>query len=150
MTHKSLKAHLKRSKYTLDLAIISLRAALDLQKMSYITSSCKNLKRLEIHGSGLIGDSLTKSLPLAKSLNSLYVSRGCAMTFSAVQESLKACRSTMIEATFLEVTGVMFSDRDLQLDHLKKLTLKTWRENRPINLVSSSTPLPCQNSYASI
>jgi len=148
MTLRSLKAHLKRSKYSLDVAIISLRAALDLQKKTFITRNCKNLQRLEIRGNGVIGESLTKSLPHAKSLNTLYVSRSCAITFSAVQECLKACRSTITEATFLEVTGVMFPDRDLQLDHLKKLTLKTRRDNPPLLAVSSTFPMSYHSSYA--
>jgi F-box/TPR repeat protein Pof3 len=136
MTQRSLKAHLKRSRYSLDTAIVSLRAALDLQKKMYITQNCKNLRRLEIRGSGVIGDSLTKSLPYAKSLNTLHVSRGCGITFSAVQECLKACRSTLTEATFLEVVGVMSFYQDIQLDHLKKFTLKTRRDHPAINIVS--------------
>ncbi|TVY57708.1 F-box/TPR repeat protein pof3 [Lachnellula cervina] len=127
MNHKSLKAHLKRSNYTLDHAIITLRAGLDLQKMTYITSSCKNLRRLEIRGSGVIGESLTKSVPYSHSLNAVSVSGSCAITSSAVHETLASLRRTITEAYFLCVKGSLHPNppRDLpQLDCLKILHFK--------------------------
>ncbi|TVY75748.1 F-box/TPR repeat protein pof3 [Lachnellula suecica] len=140
MSHKSLKAHLKRSKYTLDHAIITLRAALDVQKMSYITTNCKNLRRLEIHGSGVIGDSLVKSLPFARNLDTIFVSSNCQMTWSAYEEALKACSKTISSATFLHVKGPgAFLNQEIpQLDSLKSLHVKTRVEysNPPFHIVS--------------
>ncbi|TVY36460.1 F-box/TPR repeat protein [Lachnellula subtilissima] len=126
MNHKSLKAHLKRSNYTLDHAIITLRAGLDLQKMTYITSSCKNLRRLEIRGSGVIGESLTKSVPYSRSLKVVSVSSGCAITPSAVHETLTSLRKTITEAYFMCVKGSLHSHpQDFpRLDCLKILQYK--------------------------
>jgi F-box/TPR repeat protein Pof3 len=145
INHKSLKAHLKRSNYTLDHAIVTLRAGLDIQKMTYITNNCKNLRRLEIHGSGVIGDSLTKSVPYSRSLNTLLVSSNCAITFSAVQETLAACRRTITEATFLQVKGTLYPNlpREIpQLDSLKKLHLKAAGAGTGLDTVSPSPTSP--------
>ena len=144
MNHKSLKAHLKRSNYTLDHAIVTMRAGLDIQKMTYITSHCKNLRRLEIRGSGVIGDSLTKSVPYSRSLNAVFVSSNCAITFSAVHETLTSCRKTITEASFLCVKGTLHPNppREFpQLDSLKKLHLTAAETGTLLNTVSSS-PFP--------
>ncbi|TVY17100.1 F-box/TPR repeat protein pof3 [Lachnellula arida] len=143
MNHKSLKAHLKRSNYTIDHAIITLRAGLDPQKMTYITSSCKNLCRLEIRGSGFIGESLTKSVPYSRSLNAVSVSGSCAITSSAVYETLASLRKTITEAYFLCVKGSLHPNpRDLpQLDCLKTLHFKAAGTGTlATNLLMKATP----------
>jgi len=138
MNHRSLKAHLKRSKYTLNHAIVTLRAGLDIQKMTYITSNCKNLRRLEIRGSGLIGDSLTKSVPYARILGTIFVSSNSEITASAVQRTFTSCCTTINEATFLRVTG-SFNNHELpQLDSLERLHLKAAGDGSALEIVSSS------------
>lgn len=137
---RSLKAHLRRSKYTTDVAIITLRAGLDIQKMTYLMSSCKLLRRLEIHGSGVIGDSLTKSLTHSRSIEKLYVSASCQITFSAIEEALKASRNTVADATFLQVRTRGMADFYPSIDFprfdsLKRLRLKA-QNGGIINLVS--------------
>ena len=150
MIHKSLKAQLKRSNYTLDHAIVTLRAGLDIQKMTYITSNCKNLRRLEIRGSGLIGDSLTKSVPYARNLGSIFVSSNSEITASAVQKTLTSCCKTITEATFLCVTGSFNNLEIPQLDSLQKLHLKAASRRGPaLEIVGSSLFSPYDQVYAS-
>lgn len=135
MNFKSLKAHLKRSNYTLDHAIVMLRAALDAQKMTYITRNCKNLQQLDIRGSGLVGDSLTTSIPYARNLRSIYVSESIEISASAVQKSLTACCKTITEASFLHVAGYL-DDEFPQLHSLKRLHVKWDRGSFDIDNVS--------------
>ena len=103
VSKKSLKAHLRRSHYTLNSAIISMRAQFDTDKLTYLTNTCKHLKRLEIKGSGVIGDSLTVALPLAQNLSSITVSVGVEIGPSAIQSCLESCKKTLVEAKFLHI-----------------------------------------------
>jgi F-box/TPR repeat protein Pof3 len=101
---RSLKVHLRRSKFTLDLAILTIKA-IDAQKLAFITQTCKMLKDLQMHGRGMIGESLTSALEDAKSLESLYVSRSSEITLNAVQSALGQCKKSLITVTFLNIHG---------------------------------------------
>jgi F-box/TPR repeat protein Pof3 len=101
----SLKLHLKRSNYTLDRAVISMKANFDVKRMQYLTRTCPKLTYLEICGSGVIGESLTSALPLAKSLQTIVCGANCEIVLSAVQSVLKICQNTILDATFLRVKG---------------------------------------------
>src|SRR6266496_6029777 len=77
ISKSSLRLHLRRSNYTLDRAIITTKARFDLEKMKYLTRTCKKLKYLEMRGSGIIGESLTSALPEARSLEKIIVWEQC-------------------------------------------------------------------------
>jgi len=77
-------------------------------KMQYLTRTCKKLKILEICGTGIVGDSLTSALPLAKSLETLSVGANCEIKLASVLLALKSCQKTILEANFLRVEGRNF------------------------------------------
>jgi F-box/TPR repeat protein Pof3 len=79
--------------------------AIEAQKLAWITKWCTKLKELQMHGRGIIGESLTSALQNAKSLETLYVSRNTQITLSAVLTALKLCKGTLVTATFLNVQG---------------------------------------------
>ncbi len=96
--------HFRRSKYTLDCAILTMKA-IDAKRLAYITKYCKMLKDIQIHGSGMIVDSLALALKDAKELETLFVSRNTEITLSAVQAVLGQCKDTLATATFLKIIG---------------------------------------------
>lgn len=63
------------------------------------------LKELQMHGRGMLGDSLTGALSDAKSLETLYVSRNTEMTLFTVQTALGLCKRSLVTATVLRITG---------------------------------------------
>lgn len=133
----SFKMHLRRSRYTLDNAIISLRAKFDGNKMKYLTQTCKQLTQLQIHGIGVIGDSLTTALPFAQNLSTLTVSGNCEISLSAVLLALKTCQRTLVEATFLHVVGKFNPNNPWpKLESLRSLNLRTpHRDSQFMNVV---------------
>ena len=136
----SLKLHLKRSNYTLDTAVISIKAKFDVTRMQYLTRTCKKLRRLEICGSGVVGDSLTAALPLAKSLETIALGANCEISLKAVQLALKTCRKTLVEAAFLRIVGNQFSFVPNQWPELQSLRALHLRAHSPLLLdVVSST-----------
>ena len=107
----SLKMHLRRSKYTLNKAIINWRAKFDGAKMEYLMRTCKQLRHLEMDGSGgVIGDSLTNAIPLAQNLRTLTVSGTCHITPKAMLLALTTCQKTLVSGVFLVAEGKI--DRD--------------------------------------
>ena len=106
VSQRSLRIHLRRSNYTLDQAVVTMKAAFDAAKWEYIFRTCKKLRKLEIQGSGFIGDSLTASLHLAQRLETMSVSTNCEISISAVQLALKTCQTTLVEAKFLKIKGI--------------------------------------------
>jgi F-box/TPR repeat protein Pof3 len=128
ISQTSLKVHLRRSNYTLDKAVISMKAKFDATKMKYLTRTCKKLRHLEISGIVVIGDSLTAALPLAQSLQTLILSRNCEISLAAVHSALKACQKTLVAATFLRVKGsrtVFIPDQWPELQLLRVLHLRS-------------------------
>lgn len=117
----SMKIHLRRSNYTLDRAIITMRANFDAQKLGFLTRTCKSLRSLELNGNGVIGTSLTSALPKANKLESIVVSKITEMTISHVKESLKHCQETLLEGKFLLVRGHNHMSGNLELPRLEKL-----------------------------
>ncbi|TAQ84769.1 hypothetical protein B7494_g6925 [Chlorociboria aeruginascens] len=99
----SLKKHLRRSNYTVDRAMISLKAGFDSVKMQYLIRTCKSLRHLEIHGQGIVGDSLTSALPLARNLETILVSKNTKISLVSVEQALKAVHTTIADASFLNV-----------------------------------------------
>lgn len=104
INQKSLAIHFRRSKWTLDRAVLTMKA-IDSKGLAYITKYCKMLKDLQMHGRGMIADSLTSALKDAKSLETLYVSQDTEITLSAVQTAIGHCKNSLVTATFLKVTG---------------------------------------------
>jgi F-box/TPR repeat protein Pof3 len=104
ISQRSLKVHFRRSKWTLDRAILSMKS-IDAQRLLFITKSCKMLRELQMHGRGMIGDSLTSALSEAKSLETLYISRNTEMSLSTIQSALRICNSSLSVVTALRVTG---------------------------------------------
>lgn len=105
---KSFKIHLRRSHWTLDRAIISMKANIDRDKLTVMTKNCKKLREVKFVGSGLIGDSLVKALPHAKNMDTLFVGRGISITLSTVQTLLKNCKEfgqSLTNVTFLNMAG---------------------------------------------
>ncbi len=104
-----------------------MRARLDLEKMKYLTRTCKKLKYLEMRGSGIIGESLTSALPDARSLEKIFVSEQCEITLTAVQLVLSTCQKSLAEASFMRVLGTrggFLADRWPKLDALRSIHLK--------------------------
>ncbi len=104
ISQKSLTIHFRRSKWTLDRALLSLKSV-DAHRLAYITKNCKMLKELQIYGRGMIGDSLTSALPDAKNLENLYVSQNTEMNLGAVQSALKYCKASLVTVTVLKIVG---------------------------------------------
>jgi len=127
ISQKSLKVHFRRSKWTLDRAILSMKA-IDAQRLGFITKSCRMLKELQMHGRGMIGDSLTLALSDAKSLETLYVSQNTEMSLSTVQSALRICKSSLVSVTALRVTGPrggFLAGRWAVMESLKTLHLES-------------------------
>ena len=124
----SLKQYLRRSKHTLDKAIVSTRAQFDIPKMQYLSRTCQELKYLEVCGSGVIGDTLVSALPLAKSLGTIICGAHCEISLSSVQSILKITKNTLSVAAFLRVKGSRAGfTRNLlaELQSLKTLNLRS-------------------------
>ncbi len=123
----SLKLHLKRSNYTLNKAIISIKAKFDITRMQYLTRTCAKLEYLEICGSGVIGDSLTSAMPFAKNLRTIICGTNCEISLAAVQSVLESCRNTLVEASFLRIklTGLRPYFKWPKLQFLRILNLRS-------------------------
>jgi hypothetical protein len=112
----------------LDKAIISMKAKFDDVRMQYLARTCKKLKYLEFCGNGVIGDSLTRALPLVKSLETIVLGKNCEISLAATQSVLKICQQTLVEATFLRVKGSIFQyvpDQWPELQSLQTLNLRS-------------------------
>jgi F-box/TPR repeat protein Pof3 len=118
--------------------------AIDSKRLAYITKYCKNLKELQMHGSGMIADSLALALKDAKELETLYVSRNTEITLSAVQTALGQCKNTLVTATFLKITGPrggFLYDRWPAMPSIKTLHLESDGQS-VLDLVSLTPELP--------
>lgn len=133
VTMYALKAYLKRSHYTIDRAIITMKAYIDADKMRYMTRTCKLLKELHIGGSGIIGDSLISALSTAKKLETLTTSGSTEVSLQTAQACLKACNDSMVNLRFLNVKGSKVSwypNRWPVVPTLKTLHLKADYDSR--------------------
>lgn len=101
---KSLKIHLRRSKYTVDFARITMKAQFDTARMHFLTKCCKELRELRIEGVGMIGESLSEPIEDAKKLQSLYVSDKTEVSLGTVQSCTRKCQS-IVDMTCLRVKG---------------------------------------------
>ncbi|CAG8951570.1 hypothetical protein HYFRA_00007486 [Hymenoscyphus fraxineus] len=138
---RSIRAHLKRSNYTLERAVITMKARLDSEKIGYLTKTCKCLRLLEMNGSGAIGTSLIFALPRAKSLESIAVSRNTEITMTDVQAALRSCQATLLEAKFLQIGGHFQVSNSLGFPRLEKLqTLVLCVANRHMNSSRDMSP----------
>ncbi|KAI9055609.1 hypothetical protein LZ554_000554 [Drepanopeziza brunnea f. sp. 'monogermtubi'] len=106
---KSLQIHFRRSSYTLDRALITLRAYIDERKMKHLTKYCKQLRELHISGSGSIGDTLVSALPGEVKIERLTISQNTEITLHYTQMVLHKCRDSLIDVKFLKVTGSKIS-----------------------------------------
>jgi len=104
LSQKSLSTHFRRSKWTLERALLSVKS-FDSQRLAYVTKHCKLLKELHIYGRAMIGSSLTSALSDAKSLQTLYVSRNTEMPLAAVQDALRSCKDSLVTVTVLKIIG---------------------------------------------
>lgn len=102
---KSFKVHLRRSHWTLDRAIIGMKANIDRDKLTVMTKNCKKLREVQFVGIGLVGDTLVKAMPHAKSLDTLLVGRGISISLSTVQTLLRDCKESLTNVTFLNMAG---------------------------------------------
>jgi len=102
---RSMKIHFRRSKYTLDRAVITLKAYIDAEKMKFITKTCKNLRELHIAGNGVIGDTLYCGLPGNTALQMISTSHGTEIPLHAVQSVIKACHKSLVDIKFLQIRG---------------------------------------------
>jgi F-box/TPR repeat protein Pof3 len=149
VTKHSLRLHLCRSNYTLNSAIISMGAKFDEDKLTYLTKTCKQLKRLEIKGNGVIGDSLVAALPLARNLSCLTV---CVhIHLGVLLLSLETCQKTLVEAAFTNIQVLRPSMNSSQwpkwprLESLKSLVLEAPNPDpgeQPVDLVCTIFPIP--------
>lgn len=141
MTQTALRAHLRRSNYTLDRAVITVRAGFDAQKFVFLTKHCKKLRILDIHGGSVIGNSLTLSLPYARNLESISVLN--EITTSVVLNALRACGGTLVKAEFLQIVGKRTDPLEKwpSLDALKVLRLEAC-DSFPLDIVSQKHSVP--------
>ncbi|KAG9241711.1 hypothetical protein BJ878DRAFT_214365 [Calycina marina] len=124
ISQKSLKAYLRRSNYTLETAIIHHKAKFDTHQMIYLIKTCKQLHKLELTGTGMIGDSLTASLPFAQNLTSLVVGPSHEISGTVVLDALTMTKDTLTEAKFMRISGGTMSIlRDLKMESIKSLHL---------------------------
>jgi F-box/TPR repeat protein Pof3 len=141
----SLKMHLRRSNYALDKAIISWRAKFDGAKMAYLTRTCKQLRHLEMDGSGgVIGDSLNNALPLAQNLRTLIISRTCHIPPRAMLLALRICQKTLVKAEFVVSDGKI-GDGDLwpRLESMESFVIRVAHCSQHLDAVCN-VPLPYQ------
>ena len=122
----ALKAYAKRSKHSLDKAILSNRCLVDASRLQYLTKHCRNLEYLEIRGSTMIGESLKSSLPFAKSLKSLTLSKNTIIGINSAQQALECCRTTLTHVKFLHVKGSRMAGHGTWpiLPNIQSLSLK--------------------------
>lgn len=142
ITQRSLKAHLRRSNWTLERAIITGKAGIDAQKMSFMIRNCKKLREIQIHNLNFIGDSLTSTLPDAKKLETLVVGRNAQISLSTVQTLLRACAETLLNASFLTVRGnpsSFVAGRWTLLESLQTLNLRGEKGSATLLDIVSST-----------
>ncbi|KAE9375308.1 hypothetical protein N431DRAFT_542865 [Stipitochalara longipes BDJ] len=144
ISQKSLTVHFRRSKWTLDRALLSIKSV-DAQRLAYITKHCKMLKEIQMYGRGMIGDSLTSALNDAISLETLYVSRNTEMTLAAVQSALRLCKATLVTATILKITGPrggFLAGKWSEMGSIKSLHLESDGESvLDIHGLAASTPI---------
>lgn len=99
----ALKTHLRRSKYTLNKAVIAGKADFDASKLRYLARTCTQLHSLEMSGSFVIGDSLLSALPLATNLSSLVVNNSTSP--KVMLQALQICHKTLTKAVFTFLHG---------------------------------------------
>ncbi|KAE8445648.1 hypothetical protein EG329_012945 [Mollisiaceae sp. DMI_Dod_QoI] len=127
MSLQSLKIHLRRGKYKLRYALITIKARYDTPKMGFLTRTCEELQELRIEGLGLVGESLSAAVPASKKLESIYVSDKTEVSLATLQSCLGNCKN-ILDMTFLRVKGSPTGFRDSawkQNDHILKLELRS-------------------------
>jgi hypothetical protein len=102
-----LRAHVKRSNYTVD-RVITSHSGTDAQKLQYLTKYCKKLEHLKIYDPGYIGETLLSALPMAKSLKTLEIPGGCFIKLTAVLGALNLVKDTIEVARFSSVKYARF------------------------------------------
>ena len=134
--------HLRRSKYTLDKAIIAWRADFDASKMAFLTRTCKQLRHLEMPDSSVTGDSLISALPLAQNLSTLIIGGGCLTSVKVILQTLTICQKTLVMAVFANVQGSLDPKETWpMLESLEHLDLRVIESPRhSFNLVCPNPP----------
>ncbi|PVH80762.1 hypothetical protein DL98DRAFT_515158 [Cadophora sp. DSE1049] len=128
---RSIKIHLRRSNYTLDRAVITLKAYIDAEKMRFITRTCKNLRELHISGNGVIGDTLYCGLPGNTALQTISTPHGTEIPLHAVQSVLKACHKSLVDIKFLQIRGSRANfvpGKWMMIESLKSIHLKAGQD----------------------
>lgn len=141
ISHKALKAYLKRSKYTLYEANIR-NGTLAAPKLRYLTVTCKELQRLTLHGHRTIGESLISALPEAKSLRYLN-SRGCEISFRTLLEALRQVQARIEEVKFFNVSCLSSDSACMwpRLENLRVLYVRRYQSiGIPLNNLIESVP----------
>ncbi|PBP18355.1 F-box domain protein [Diplocarpon rosae] len=125
---KSLKIYVRRSKYTLSRAFITLKASMDEQKMKWLTKTCKELRDLHFGGNGPIGESLVSALPGATNIETITISHSTEITLMHAQLILRLCHQSLVEVKFLNVKGsatAYIPNRWPMVKSIKTLHLRT-------------------------
>ncbi|RKF64198.1 putative f-box tpr repeat containing protein pof3 [Erysiphe neolycopersici] len=124
-----LKAYLKRSNYSLNLAEFQLNSFVDSGRIEYIIENCKCLKELKVYGRDWRGNMMFNSLSSAKQIMLLYISNRIHMSLSVVISTLKRCQDTVVDVTFgnLDRTILNISDWP-RLHKLRSLSLGEFDE----------------------
>lgn len=148
LPQRALNAYLQRSKYRLHEAILK-QPKVDT-KLQYLTKTCKKLQRLTICDNGVIGDSLTSALPLAKSLRYLKIAFTCEISFSHVLEALQHVQETITEAEFWNVHHHLLPNPKPwpKLEKLKVLRVEKY-PGRTIPMVRGLTRVLCVSAIRS-
>ncbi|PQE21115.1 f-box domain protein [Rutstroemia sp. NJR-2017a WRK4] len=132
LSQKALRAHVKRSNYTID-RVITSQAGIDAQRLQYLTKYCKKLQYLKICYSGLIGETLLSALPMANNLAHLELSSVCSIKLTAVIDALNMVKDTIEVARFYHVTGARIRNAVWpRLEALKDLHLTAYEDSGQI------------------
>ncbi|KAG9234324.1 hypothetical protein BJ875DRAFT_17711 [Amylocarpus encephaloides] len=147
MSLKSLRVHLRRSNYEVDHAIISLKAQFDPPKWTYLTKNCKNLRKLEICGSGYIGASLASALTSANCLEEISIRQNTHIRMHQVAELLDACQKTLLKINVHQVVSHRGTGGWPNLPKLQRLSLRATSDH-PIILEPLARATPNIESIA--
>ncbi|EPQ63831.1 hypothetical protein BGT96224_A20190 [Blumeria graminis f. sp. tritici 96224] len=102
---KALKEYLRRSRFTVDSALIHRISFADIPNMEYLMDKCHGLRDLSIYGDGSFCQSLGTNLASAKGIQKLHLSQKTPVSVPTMIMALNACRNTIREAKLLCVTG---------------------------------------------
>jgi predicted nucleic-acid-binding Zn-ribbon protein len=120
----SIKAHCRRSNYTLNRIIaISPYRNLDDSKRGFILSTCKRLQHLEFYGNGIIYDSLISVVQRTSIIRTIIIGKNIIIPAYTVYYALKYCPQ-IVHAEFRHIDGFLSTKAEwYRMNSLETLNL---------------------------